>query len=84
MTQFEHILTLIVSSIRFVIQWVAADGVLLKHIVSGDKVISNYPIVGRNAGLGGALSEDNLLLLQLSIIRAAILHVPPKIRTFAP
>ena len=46
MTRFEHLLTLIVFSICFVIQWVTVDEVVSNHLISGDDLSSIKPISG--------------------------------------
>ena len=61
MTRFEHFLTLIVSPICFVIQWVTVDRVISNHLISGDDVLSNHPIAGRGVYLTNTPSGDNLI-----------------------
>ena len=49
MTLFGQFMTLIVFPLCLVIQLIAIDEVVSNHLISGDDVLSRYPVVRRGA-----------------------------------
>ena len=61
MTLSDQFLTLIAFPFCFVIQLVTIDKVVSNYLISGDDIISNYPIGWRGVSLANTPSGDNLV-----------------------